>query len=157
MFFSQCSFKRVNLISLTFDLRIIIFSRNRNSDFNRNSGCIDSKSHFELTNLIFNISKITFMKRILSILYENEHIEQLLIFFILINIIKTSFTSRFVTKSNKNCFVEAMRSFFRKIRSIVINIVFDKFFLIIIINRTPHATTEIIIFISNTQLRQIMR
>ena len=86
-------------------------------------------------------------------LYENEDIEQLLIFFILINIFKTSFTSRFVTKSNKNYFVEVMRSYFRKLRSIITDIVFNKNFLIMTINRIFHITIKTIIYISNSELR----
>ena len=89
------------------------------------------------------------MKFFLLKLYENEHIEQLLTFFILINIIKTSFTSRFVTKSNKNCFAEVISFFFKKLCLIVINIVFDKNFLIIIINRIFHIKIKLIMFISN--------
>ena len=68
-----------------------VFFENRNSRFNRSSNCINSKFYFELTNLIFNISKITFMKKILSNLFEsgdNTHIKQLLTFFISINVVK---------------------------------------------------------------------
>ena len=82
-------------------------------------------------------------------LYENKNIEQLLTFFISINIIKTSFTSRFMIKSNKNCFAEVMRPYFKKLRSIATDIVFNKKISIMIINRISHATIKTIIFISN--------
>ena len=100
------------------------------------------------------------MKKIISDsfeLYENEDIEQSLTFFILINNIKTSFIFRFVTKSNKNCFVEVMRLYFKKLCSITADIIFNKSFLIMIINRISHITIKIIIFISNSKRRQIMR
>ena len=84
-------------------------------------------------------------------LYENENIKQLLTFFILINIIKIFFISRFMTKSNKNCFAEVMRSYFKKLRSIAINIVFNKNFLIMIINRIFYIKIKIIIFVSNSK------
>ena len=83
-------------------------------------------------------------------LYENEDIEQLLIFFISINIIKTFFTFRFVIKPNKNCSVEVMRFYFKKLRSIATDIVFNENFLIITINRIFYVTIKITIFVSNS-------
>ena len=50
-----------------------------------------------------------------------------------------------------------MRPYFKKLRSTATDIVFNKSFLIMIINRIPHTTIEIIIFISNSERKQIMR